>query len=101
MDAERQKEELLRSESELATRLRRVEEELEGLRTLQRHDERVAKTAESVRKIIAQKKPNRISYYDIGPAERFVGMPITLDYSSEFYERDPDYFFEGNLRSFK
>ncbi|KAJ2740277.1 hypothetical protein GGI20_005894, partial [Coemansia sp. BCRC 34301] len=79
------------------------EKKIEALEALQRHDERVAKTAEVVREIISRKDPNRISYYDAGPVERFVGVPLTFDCSCEFsnVEPEPTYHVDGHVKGFR
>ncbi|KAJ2692843.1 hypothetical protein H4218_006251, partial [Coemansia sp. IMI 209128] len=80
-----------------------MEKKIEALETLQRHDERVAKTAEVVREIISRKDPSRISYYDAGPVERFNGVPLTLDCSCEFsnVESEPTYHVDGHVKGFR
>ncbi|PIA12617.1 DNA polymerase [Coemansia reversa NRRL 1564] len=75
--------------------------ELEGLRALQRHDERVASTAKVVRNIIARQDPNRISYYDPGPVQRVVGIPLGLDLFCEFDESYPVAYLDGRVLGFR
>ncbi|KAJ2878779.1 hypothetical protein H4R27_005654, partial [Coemansia aciculifera] len=80
-----------------------MEKKIEALEALQRHDERVAKTVETVREIISRKDPSRISYYDAGPVERFNGVPLTFDCSCEFsnVEPEPTYHVDGHVKGFR
>ncbi|KAJ2740758.1 hypothetical protein GGI20_005636 [Coemansia sp. BCRC 34301] len=80
-----------------------MEKKIEALEALQRHDERVSKTVETVREIISRKDPSRISYYDAGPVERFVGVPLVLDCSCEFdnVEPEPTYHVDGRVKGFR